>query len=169
MTKRKNWLLITIAFILMCMFLSGCSDIDHESKDIKDEEETEETEEIVYEDVSPLIMIKKEKIEGVSSKQYIFYDPETLVMYSHFTDMNHYGMLEMHNSDGTPRLYDGESDVKTLVFISKVKIEDAGCSEYVYFDPETLVMYVHYTGINDKGLSEMHNSDGTLRTYNPQH
>ena len=55
-----------------------------------------------------------------------------------------------------------------LEFIAKEKIVDAGCTEYMYFDPETLVMYVHYTNINDKGLSEMHNSDGSLRTYNPK-
>lgn len=161
MTKRTKWLVVIITLSLMCIALSGCAETDHESKDIK-----EEKEEIVYEDVSPLILIKKEKIEGTGSKQYIFYDPKTFILYSHFTGINDCGMIEMHNSDGTPRLYDGKSDVKTLEFISKLKIEDAGVSEYVYFDPETLVMYVHYTGIDDRGVSEMHNSDGTLRTYN---
>lgn len=164
MTKRKDLLVVIITLILMCITLAGCAEMDHESKDIKEDEK----EEIVYEDVSPLILIKKEKIEGVSSKQYIFYDPETMIMYSHLTDINHYGMLEMHNSDGTPRLYDGKSDVKPLVFIGKFKIEDTGYKEYVYFDPETLVMYVHYTDMNDKDISEMHNSDGSLRTYEPK-
>lgn len=164
MTKRKDLLVVIITLIIMCITLAGCAEMDHESKDIKEDEK----EEIVYEDVSPLILIKKEKIEGVSSKQYIFYDPETMIMYSHLTDINHYGMLEMHNSDGTPRLYDGKSDVKTLVFIGKFKIEDTGYKEYVYFDPETLVMYVHYTDMNDKDISEMHNSDGSLRTYEPK-
>lgn len=166
MTKRRCLPVVITTLILMCTFLSGCSEIDHESKDIKDE--GEDSEEVEYEAVNPLILIKKEKIEGTSSKQYIFYDPETNVMYSHVTDINHYGMIEMHNSDGTPRVYDGISDVQTLVFISKSKIEDAGISQYVYFDPETLVMYVHYTDINDKSLSEMHNSDGSLRTYTPK-
>ncbi len=162
MTKRKNLLVVTITLILMSITLVGCAETDHESKDIKDDEK----EEIVYEEVSPLILIKKEKIEGSSSKQYIFYDPETLILYSHLTDINHYGMLEMHNSDGTPRLYDEKSDVKTLVLIAKLKIEETGYKEYVYYDPETLVMYVHYTDMSDKNIAEMHNSDGTLRTYN---
>lgn len=166
MTKRRCLLVVITTLILMCTILSGCSEIDHESKYIDDDDEI--TEEMELEPVSPLILIKKEKIEGTSSNQYIFYDPETNVMYSHVTDINHYGMIEMHNSDGTPRLYDGISDVQTLVFISKSKIEDAGMSQYVYFDPETLVMYVHYTDINDKSLSEMHNSDGSLRTYTPK-
>ncbi len=164
MAKRKNLLVVIITLILMCITLAGCAEMDHESKDIKDDEK----EKIVYEDVSPLILIKKEKVEDSSSTQYIFYDPETMIMYSHLTDVNHYGMLEMHNSDGTPRLYDGKSDVKTLVLINKLKIEETGFKEYVYFDPETLVMYVHYTDMNDKSISEMHNSDGTLRTYDPQ-
>lgn len=164
MQKRRNLLVVTITLILMSISLAGCAGEDHESKDIKEDEK----EEIVYESVSPLILIKKEKIEGAGCKQYIYYDPETLVMYSHFTDVNDCGMHEMHNSDGTPRLYDEKVDVKPLEFIAKEKIVDAGCTEYMYFDPETLVMYVHYTNINDKGLSEMHNSDGSLRTYNPK-
>lgn len=164
MPKRRNLLVVTITLILMSISLAGCAGTDHESKDIKEDEK----EEIVYESVSPLIFLKKEKIEESGCSQSICYDPETLIMYSHFSGMDHHGMLEMHNSDGTPRLYDEKSEVKVLVFITKEKIENAGCTEYVFFDPETLVMYVHYTGINDKGLSEMHNSDGSLRTYSPK-
>lgn len=168
--KIDAWTRLHGSLVLLCLFiivfgLSGCSGMDHESKYIEDDKE-EET--IEYEDVAPLILIKKEKIEGSGGvKQYIFYDPETMVMYSHFSGVNDEGMSEMHNSDGTIRTYDGKSEVEILTFICKVSIEDAGMSEYLFFDPETKVMYVHYSSISDTGLSEMHNADGTLRTYNP--
>lgn len=165
--KLVHGSLVTLCLILIVFALSGCSGMDHESKYIEDEKEEEQIE---YEDVAPLILIKKEKIEGSGGiEQYIFYDPETMVMYTHYSSANKdEGMHEMHNADGTLRIYDGKSDVKILTFICKVTIEDASIDEYVFFDPETLVMFVHYTNIYDRGLSEMHNADGTLRTYNPK-
>lgn len=162
---RRPRILIFLFLFLVVFTFTGCEDIDHESKYIKDE--VEEEEKVVYEGVAPLIFIKEEKIEDVNVKQLIFYDPETLVMYSYFTRVSAEGLIEMHNSDGTPRLYDEKSEVEVLTFISKNSVENVNMTEYVFFDPETLVMYVYYSGISDKGLSEMHNSDGSLRTYNP--
>lgn len=163
---RRPRILIFLFLFLVVFTFTGCEDIDHESKYIKDE--VEEEEKIVYEGVAPLILIKEEQIEEVNVKQLIFYDPETLVMYSYFTRVDAEGLIEMHNSDGTLRIYDEESDVKVLTYISQNPVENMNSmKEYVFFDPETLVMYVHYSWISDKGLSEMHNSDGSLRTYNP--
>lgn len=163
MTKRKNWIVIILTIVVMSVFLTGCSESsNHESKDIKDEEVESETKLI-----EPMILIKKEKIKDAGVTQYIYYDPETMVMFTHFSGINDYGISEMHNSDGSLRTYDGKSDVEQLILITKVKIEDTSTTEQIYYDPETLVMYVHYTNVDHKGMSEMHNSDGTLRTYTP--
>lgn len=173
MTERRNVFVVVIISIIMCMFLAGCSE-NHESKDISDDDEkVVETQE--YE-VSPLIEIVSGKIldmneESSGCTQYVFYDPETLIMYSHFSGMNDEGLIEMHEADGTPRTYKNSSDAKLLIMISREKILDtegnSTCyKQYTFYDPVTLVMYVHYTGMSDVGISELHNADGTLRTFN---
>lgn len=163
MTKRNRLLAIIIALVLACLSLTGCEDVDHESKDIE-----EETEVIEYEDFAPLILITKAKIEGPGWYQYIYYNPETMVMYTHFTDISDHGLSEMHNPDGSLRLYDGKSEVKPLVFISKVKLEGADSNQYTFYDPETFVVYVHFTDMRDYAISEMHAADGTYLTYTPK-
>jgi hypothetical protein len=162
MTKRRNLLVVIITLMFVCVFLTGCDDSDHESKDIEDEEE------IVYECVAPLILISKEKIEGSDIKQYTYYDPETMIMFVHYSNCNDKGISVMHNSDGTPRIYDGVSEVKPLILISKEDIVDTDTKQYTFYDPETLVMYVRYTNVSCCGISEMPNPDGNLRTYNPK-
>ena len=164
MTKRRNLLVVIITLIFVSIALTGCDDSDHESKDIKDEVK----EETVYEGVAPLILISKEKIEGSDLKQQTYYDPETMIMFVHYINCNDKGISVMHNADGTPRIYDGTSEVKPLILISKEKIKDAGSTQYTFYDPETLVMYVRYTNMNCYGISEMPSPDGNLRTYNPK-
>lgn len=164
MTKRKNLLVVIITLMFISVLLSGCEGVDHESKDIKDDV----VEEVVYEEVAPLILISKEKIKDAGITQYTYYDPETKIMFTHYTDCSDPGISELHNADGTYRLYDGESEVKPLILISKEKIKDAGSTQYTFYDPETFVMYVRYSNVNCQGISEMHNADGTLRTYDPK-
>ena len=88
-------------------------------------------------------------------------------MYTHFTDISDHGLSEMHNPDGSLRLYDGESEVKPLVFISKVKLEGVDSKQYTLYDPETMVVYVHFTDMRDYAISEMYAADGTYLTYTP--
>lgn len=160
MTKRRNLLVVIITLIFMSIALTGCDDSDHESKDIKDETE------VVYEGVAPLILISKENIKDAGIKQYTYYDPETMIMFVHYNNCNDKGISVMHNADGTPRIYDGVSEVKPLILISKEKIKDAGSTQYTFYDPETLVMYVRFTNVNCYGISEMPDTDGNFRTYN---
>lgn len=115
-------------------------------------------------EVKPLVLIAKESIEDGDGTQYIYYDPVTMILYSYFS--NSKGPMEMHNADGTLRIYDGKSEVKPLVLISEEGIENVLSTQYTYYDPETLVMYVYFTNCNDS-VSEMHDVDGTLRTYDP--
>lgn len=163
MTKRRDLLVVITTLIFMSILLTGCEDVDHESKDIKDDVVVQE-----YEEVAPLILISKEKIKDAGITQYTYYDPETMVMFVHYTNCTDIGISELHNADGTYRLYDGDSEVKPLVLISKEKIKGAGSTQYTLYDPETRVMYVRYSNVNDQGISEMHNADGTLRTYSPK-
>lgn len=113
MTKRRNLLVVIITLMFMCMFLTGCTGVDHESAYIEDEavkEETENAPEIKGEKVKGLVYI--ETIEIYMGKGYkdmsqtILYDPETHVMFSAFYWGGDLCVNEMHNSDGTLRLYE---------------------------------------------------------------
>ena len=115
-------------------------------------------------EVKPLVLISKEEIEDSGVTQYIYDDPVTMILFSYFSNSN--GPIEMHNADGTPRIYDGKSEVKTLVLILEEGIENVWSTQYNFYDPETLVMYVYFSNCDDS-VSEMHDVDGTLRTYDP--
>lgn len=107
MTKRKKWLAVIIALCTILLFMSGCAveeNEDHESSDMDvDEEIQEET----YE-VPPLVFLERHELEADSNRtffQIIFYDPETLIMYTYVEWIDGGGFVEMHNKDGSPRLY----------------------------------------------------------------
>ena len=113
MTKRRNLLVVVITLMFMCMSLTGCTGVDHESAYIEDEEVKEETEkepEIKGEKVKGLVCIETIEIdmgEGYKDmSQTILYDPETYVMFSAFYWGGDLCVNEMHNSDGTLRLYE---------------------------------------------------------------
>ena len=119
MRRRKNWIAVIIAILLMSMFLTGCDGGDHESAYIDDEgtssEESDtssESEELSEaERPEGLVLIREVKVELNGHRdlyQYILYDPETKIMYSYVEWIDGGGFCEMHNPDGTPRLYDSE-------------------------------------------------------------
>lgn len=113
MTKRKNWLVLICTLMLMCIVMTGCASGDHESADIRDDDdqvtETANVDEVEEIHVHPFVFLGKFEIEGVDSKQYIFYDPDNLVMYSWFTDTNDRGPEPMVNPDGTYKIYDPDT------------------------------------------------------------
>lgn len=101
MTKRKKMLVIIIALCLMCGLFTACAvaeETDHESVDIHEE---------VIQKVKPLVFLEKYEIKtnGRLFYQLIFYDPETLIMYSYVEWIDGGGFVEMHEPDGSPRLY----------------------------------------------------------------
>lgn len=99
MTKWKNIFVIAICLIFLCISITGCGeseDYDHESKDIK----------VETPQIPGLVLIEKIKVEGTSLNQFILYDPETFIMYSYVEWIDGGGFVEMHNIDGTPRIYD---------------------------------------------------------------
>ena len=108
MTKRRNLLVVIITLMFMCMSLTGCTGVDHESAYIEDE--AEKKPEIKGEKVKGLVCIETIKIdmgEGYKEmSQTILYDPETHVMFSSFYWGGDLCVNEMHNSDGTLRLYE---------------------------------------------------------------
>lgn len=113
MTKRRNLLVVIITLMFICMFLTGCDGGDHESAYIEDidvKEETEKKPEIKGEKVKGLVRIETIEIDmGDGYKnmsQTILYDPETHVMFSAFYWGGDFRINEMHNSDGTLRLYE---------------------------------------------------------------
>ena len=113
MAKRRNLLVVIITLMFVCMFLTGCDGGDHDSAYIDDEaveEETKKEPELKGEKVKGLVYIETIKIDmGAGYKdmsQIILYDPETYVMFSAFYWGGDLSINEMHNSDGTLRLYD---------------------------------------------------------------
>lgn len=113
MTKRRNLLVVIITLISVCMFLTGCGGEAHDSAYIDNDDSAEETEkepELKGEKVKGLICIENIEIDmgsGYKSMdQFVLYDPETHVMFSAFWWSNEFAITEMHNPDGTLRLYD---------------------------------------------------------------
>lgn len=99
-TRRRSLLVVIITLMILCSFITGCGnadDYDHESKEIQVEEP-----EIP---IPGLILIESIFVEGTKLHQIILYDPETFVMYSYVEWYDGGGFLEMHNADGTPRIY----------------------------------------------------------------
>lgn len=76
----------------LCISITGCG----ESKDIK----------VETPQIPGLVLIEKIKVEGTSLNQFILYDPETFIMYSYVEWIDGGGFVEMHNINGTPRIYD---------------------------------------------------------------
>ncbi len=98
MLNRKNLFVMFASMILLCFLLIGCSaddDYDHESKDIK----------VEGNEVQSLVLIEKVKIEGTNLHQFILYDPSNFIMYSYVEWVDGGGFVEMHNIDGSPRIY----------------------------------------------------------------
>lgn len=99
-TRRRSLLVVIITLMILCSFITGCgsgndNDYDHESKEMQ----LEKTE------IAGLILIESICVEGTKLHQLILYDPETFVMYSYVEWFDGGGFLEMHNADGTPRIY----------------------------------------------------------------
>lgn len=104
MAKRRRILVMIITLVLVCVCLAGCDGGDHESAYIDDVREEEERP-----SVKGLVPIEEIEIELESHRelhQFILYDPETYIMFSYVEWIDGGGILEMHNPDGTPRLYD---------------------------------------------------------------
>lgn len=97
-TRRRSLLVVIITLMILCSFITGCgsgNDYDHESKEMQ----VDKTE------IPGLILIECISVEGTRLKQLILYDPETFIMYSYVEWFEGGGFLEMHNADGTPRIY----------------------------------------------------------------
>lgn len=118
MKKRKNPVVIIISIVLMSMFLTGCDGGDHESAYIEDENtqeesstssKSEESEGRTPPEIEGLKLIREVEVELNGHRdlyQFILYDPETNIMFSYVEWIDGGGVFEMHNPDGSPRLYD---------------------------------------------------------------
>lgn len=115
MTKRRNLLVVIITLMLVCVFLTGCDGGDHDSAYIDDDSIENDAEEKSSKQenlpsVEGLVLINVVKIDGGSGHrdlyQFIMYDPETYIMFSYVEWIDGGGIFEMHNPDGSPRLYD---------------------------------------------------------------
>ena len=93
MNKRK--ILAIIIVLIMCLALSACT---------CEENTTEEPKKPVP---AAFIEITAYRLETTYEMiyQYIFYDPETMVMYSYIEQSDGAAITPMYNADGTLRIY----------------------------------------------------------------
>lgn len=119
--------------------------------------------------LSSLIKVSSEEIAYSNYKQFVMYDPESLVMYlySQDKDTGISTVTVMYNSDGYPRTYNSSTQIKPLVLVYSEELLDSRYKQFVMYDPETLVMYLYSwdytTGYST--VTVMYNNDGSLRTY----
>jgi len=111
MTKRRNLLVVIITLMFVTVFLTGCDGEEHDSVYIDDdiiENDSDENENLPS--VESLVVINVNKIDtgkwNQDIYQIIMYDPETYIMFSYVEWADGGGVFEMHNPDGSPRLYD---------------------------------------------------------------
>lgn len=117
--------------------------------------------------LSSLLLVYSDSIPNSRYKQFIMYDPETLVMYLFSFDYisGDSAVTVMYNSDGSLRTYDSSSNISCLAILSSKKIQDSRYSQFIMYDPETLVIYLccwdHISG--SSALTVLYNADGSLK------
>lgn len=56
----------------------------------------------------------------------------------------------------------------TFVVLSKKDIPDSAITQYIMYDPDTMVMWTFMDGYRCGGPSVIYNADGTLKLYQPK-
>lgn len=56
----------------------------------------------------------------------------------------------------------------TFVVLSKKDIPNSDITQYIMYDPDTMVMWTFMDGYRCGGPSVIYNADGTLKLYQPQ-
>ena len=98
-----------------------------------------------------------ENVYNISSES-IYVDTETKVMYLWRTGYAKGGLTVMLNADGTPKIYNKDTNTYKNVYDIK--------SEIVFVDKETGTMYLWQAAYYKGGLTVMLNANGTPKTLN---
>ena len=107
MTKRK---LLAIFFALAIgVSLIACGS---QSKGVVKTEKIIHAEAATSSQSGKFVLVSKNSFENSFIDYYIFYDPDTMVMYSYMTGNRAGGMTRLDNPDGTPKLYSPDSKTK---------------------------------------------------------
>ena len=100
----------------------------------------------------------KYKVTKIESREKIYVDSETNVMYLFGVYGYDGGLTLMVNADGTPKIYNSKT--------SKYNVTEIDSREKIYVDSETNVMYLFNIHNYGGGLTLMVNADGTPKLYN---
>jgi len=104
MTKRK---LLAIFFALAIgVSLLACG---NQSESAVKSEIVVQAQSDISQQSGKFVLVSKNSFENSFIDYYIFYDPDTLVMYSYMTGNRAGGMTRLDNPDGTPKLYSPDS------------------------------------------------------------
>lgn len=75
------------------------------------------------------------------------------------------------SSSGTDReskdIEDEEKDFGTFVVLSQKDIKDSDITQYIMYDPESMIMWTFMDGYRCGGPAILYNADGTMRIYEP--
>lgn len=60
-----------------------------------------------------------------------------------------------------------EKDFGTFIVLSKTTIEDSDITQYILYDPESMIMWTFMDGYKCGGPAILYNADGSMRIYEP--
>ncbi len=62
---------------------------------------------------------------------------------------------------------DVEKDFGTFVVLSQKDIDDSDITQYIMYDPESMIMWTFMDGYKCGGPAILYNADGSMRIYEP--
>ena len=55
-----------------------------------------------------------------------------------------------------------------FIVLEEYEMFNVNLTQYILYDPETMVMYIFIKGYKSGGLSVIYNADGTPKVYSPE-
>ena len=118
--------------------------------------------------INSLVMVSSGDISSSRYKQFVMYDPETLVMYMYSCNYisGSSTVTAMYNADGSLRTYDTSTEISSLIMVSFGDISASRYKQFVMYDPETSVMYMYSWDYISGGstVTTMYNADNSLKS-----
>ncbi|MCR5185752.1 MAG: hypothetical protein K6D97_01370 [Clostridia bacterium] len=166
MHKNKRIISLAIAAIIMCFILCSCGGPAAQEESVT-KKETPKTEDGMVPEF--FVLLRKAEMSDDGMTQFIFYDPDTGVMWTMLRNGNSCGFTPLMNPDKTLRVYNPETDSlpQFFVLLRKAEMSDDGMTQFIFYDPDTGVMWTMLRNGNSCGFTPLVNPDLTLKVYAP--
>ena len=166
MHKNKRIISLAIAAIIMCFILCSCGGPAAQEESVT-KKETPKTEDGMVPEF--FVLLRKAEIPYDVMTQFIFYDPDTGVMWTMLRNGHSCGFTPLMNPDKTLRVYNPETDSlpQFFVLLRKAEISYDSMTQFIFYDPDTGVMWTMLRNGNSCGFTPLVNPDLTLKVYAP--